>query len=90
MKSVGSDDVALCHAADGHSLVIAKLLMLPVARQALCLRSWLAAEGVRPPSKVRLFEALRQVRETHNDRSAVTAAKSAAGARTSFCVTAIL
>ena len=67
MKSVGSDDVALCRAADGHSLVIAKLLMLPVARQALCLRSWLAAEGVRPPSKVRLFEALRQVRETHND-----------------------
>ena len=67
MKSVGAEDVARCLDKMGHALVISKLLNLPLARQALAMRSWLAAEGVRPPSKVRLYEALRQVRETHSD-----------------------
>lgn len=67
MKSVGQDDVALCRAETPRSLVIARLLSLPIARQALCLKSWLAEEGVRIPSKARLYEALRQVRETGSD-----------------------
>ncbi len=67
MKSVGAEDVERCRDKAGHGLVIAKLLNLPLARQALAMRSWLVAEGVRPPSKVRLYEALRQVRETHSD-----------------------
>lgn len=67
MKSVGNEDVARCRDASGHGLVIAKLLNLPLARQTVTMRSWLVEEGVRPPSKVRLYEALRQVRETHSD-----------------------
>ncbi len=67
-RSIGEEDVARCSAAGrGEALVIARLLELPLARQALCLRSWLAARGVRAPSKVRLEDTLRQVRETHND-----------------------
>lgn len=67
MRSVGGEDVESCRAEIPHALVIAKLLMLPVVRQALCLRSWLQSEGVRPPSKARLLECLRQIRETHSD-----------------------
>ena len=67
MRSVGGEDVESCRAEIPHALVIAKLLMLPLVRQALCLRSWLQSEGVRAPSKVRLLECLRQVRETHTD-----------------------
>jgi tRNA(Ile)-lysidine synthase len=67
-RGIGEEDAVRCQSPDnGRALVIAKLLALPLARQSLCLRSWLAAQGVRAPSKVRLDDTLRQVRETHND-----------------------
>lgn len=67
LRSVGSNDVRRCMAEAPHALKIGSLLKLPISRQALCLRSWLLAEGIRPPSRARLSEALRQVRETQGD-----------------------
>ena len=50
-----------------HGLSVYRLLELIPARQAWCLRAWIAAEGLRPLSKARLDDLLRQVRETHSD-----------------------
>ncbi|MCF0253149.1 MAG: tRNA lysidine(34) synthetase TilS [Duodenibacillus sp.] len=61
LRSVSADDLAAC-AGEGGSLVIARLLALAPSRQPLCLRSWLASQGVQPPSKARLDDLLRQVR----------------------------
>lgn len=67
LRTVGATDVRRCQAETPHALKIGALLKLPVSRQSLCLRSWLISEGVRPPSRARLTEALRQVRETQGD-----------------------
>ena len=68
MRSVGGEDVQSCISTEvPHAIVIARLLMLPVERQALCLRSWLASEGIRAPSRSKLTEALKQIRDTHGD-----------------------
>lgn len=65
MRSIGSDDVDRCRAGNG--LSIAAVLSLPVARQALCIRSWLTEHKVRAPARSRLTELLRQIRQTHSD-----------------------
>lgn len=68
IHSVAAEDVAHClDAAHPHAMKITALLELPIPRQALCLRAWIASEGVEPPPRATLIEALRQARQTHSD-----------------------
>lgn len=68
LKSVARSDLELCRSeANPRGLSVYRLLELIPARQAWCLRAWLAAEGLKPLSKARLEDLLRQVRETHSD-----------------------
>ncbi|MDO5530995.1 tRNA lysidine(34) synthetase TilS [Sutterella sp.] len=68
LKSVARTDLESCRSEEHpRGLSIFRLLELIPARQAWCLRAWLAAEGLRPISKARLEDMLRQVRETHSD-----------------------
>lgn len=67
LNNVGHDDAVACLAEDGKGLVIGKLLALPLERQALCLRSWLARNELRAPSQVKTLDILRQLRQTSAD-----------------------
>lgn len=68
LKSVAATDLERCRSEEHPSgISIFRLLELIPARQAWCLRAWLSAEGLRPISKARLEDMLRQVRETHSD-----------------------
>ena len=67
INTVGEDDCARCRAGTDRTLNIAKLLALPVARQSLCLRSWLTAAGLRAPSLSRTRDILRQLRDSRTD-----------------------
>ncbi len=68
LKSVARADLEACRSETmPHGLSVYRLLELIPARQAWCLRAWIAAEGLRPLSKARLDDLLRQVRETHSD-----------------------
>ena len=68
LKSVARSDLEACRSETmPHGLSVYRLLELIPARQAWCLRAWIAAEGLRPLSKARLDDLLRQVRETHSD-----------------------
>lgn len=70
LKSVARSDLERCRSEERpKGLSIFRLLELIPARQAWCLRAWLSAEGLRPISKARLEDMLRQVRETHSDAS---------------------
>ena len=70
LKSVARSDFERCRSEERpKGLSIFRLLELIPARQAWCLRAWLSAEGLRPISKARLEDMLRQVRETHSDAS---------------------
>ena len=70
LKSVARSDLESCRSEERpKGLSIFRLLELIPARQAWCLRAWLSAEGLRPISKARLEDMLRQVRETHSDAS---------------------
>ena len=68
LKSVARSDLDACRseAVEG-GLSVYRLLELIPARQAWCMRAWLSASGLRPLSKARLDDLLRQVRETHSD-----------------------
>ncbi|MEG0821121.1 MAG: tRNA lysidine(34) synthetase TilS [Burkholderiaceae bacterium] len=66
LRSVAEEDLAHCVGAAA-TLRVDRLLALPVPRQALVLRAWLASHGVEPPARGRLLEALRQVREARSD-----------------------
>ncbi len=68
LRSVAATDLERCRSEkDPRALNIFRLLELIPARQAWCLRAWFAQWGLKAPSKVRLTEALRQIRETHSD-----------------------
>lgn len=67
LRSVAAADLAACRGTARATLRIDRLLGLDDARQALVLRAWLAEEGVAAPSRRRLTEALRQVREARSD-----------------------
>lgn len=70
LGDLGEDDCRRCAGGKtetGEGLNIAKLLALGFERQANCLRTWLATNGVRSPSHARLTEILRQLRQTHAD-----------------------
>lgn len=68
LKSVARSDLERCRSEERpRGLSIFRLLELIPARQAWCLRAWLSEEGLRPISKARLEDMLRQVRETHSD-----------------------
>lgn len=62
LKSVARADLEACRSETmPHGLSVYRLLELIPARQAWCLRAWIAAEGLRPLSKARLDDLLRQV-----------------------------
>lgn len=68
LRSVAATDLERCRSEkDPRALNIFRLLELIPARQAWCLRAWFAQWGLKAPSKARLTEALRQIRETHSD-----------------------
>lgn len=68
LRSVAETDLERCRSEkDPRALNIFRLLELIPARQAWCLRAWFAQWGLKAPSKARLTEALRQIRETHSD-----------------------
>ncbi len=68
LRSVAASDLEACRSErDPSALNLFRLLHLIPARQAWCLRAWMHESGMRPPSKARLDEALRQVRETQTD-----------------------
>lgn len=68
LRSVSLDDLARCRdEANPHALRIPALLRLIPARQAWCLRTWMQEEGMQLPSRARLEEGLRQVRQSHAD-----------------------
>ena len=68
LHSVASEDVKAClDPARPRAMRIASLLALPTARQATCLRLWISGEGIEPPARSTLIEALRQARQTHSD-----------------------
>ncbi|HOX88707.1 MAG TPA: tRNA lysidine(34) synthetase TilS [Burkholderiaceae bacterium] len=68
LRSVAAEDLARCRdEAGAGTLYVDRVLTLPDARQALVLRAWLAEAGVSAPSRARLVEALRQVREARSD-----------------------
>lgn len=67
LRTVGQDDCAHCAGSQEGSLNIAALLSLPVARQSLCLRTWLTHSGLRAPSQARLRDMLRQLRDSQSD-----------------------
>ena len=70
LRSVAKSDLENCRSKiNPGGLAIYRLLELIPARQAWCLRAWMAEEGMELPGKARLEEALRQVRETHADTS---------------------
>lgn len=52
-------------APDGRSFSLARWRELPPARQALVLRHWLAAQGLRMPTDARLQDLMRQMRGLH-------------------------
>lgn len=68
LRSVAKSDLEACRSplVDG-GIAIYKLLTLIPARQAWCLRAWMAENGMQAPGKARLEEALRQIRETNAD-----------------------
>lgn len=68
LRSVAKSDLEACRSplVDG-GIAIYKLLTLIPARQAWCIRAWMAENGMQPPGKARLEEALRQIRETNAD-----------------------
>lgn len=68
LGSVAAADLEHCRSHEhAEALSIFRLLELVPARQAWCLRAWLAEEGIRAIPKARLEDMLRQVRETHSD-----------------------
>lgn len=67
VRSVATEDYKRCLGPQPASLVISKLLALPLERQALCLRAWLASAKLKAPSQVKTLEILRQLRDTQND-----------------------
>lgn len=70
LRSVAQSDLEACRSEENpRALSIFKLLQLIPARQAWCLRAWMSEEGMALPSKARIDDALRQVRETHSDTS---------------------
>lgn len=70
IHSVAAEDVRSCvDPAKPRAMKIASLLALPIPRQAACLRAWIAGEGIEPPARSTLIEALRQARQTHSDTS---------------------
>lgn len=70
LRSVAKSDLEACRSTENpRALSIFKLLQLIPARQAWCLRAWMSEEGMAFPSKARIDDALRQVRETHSDTS---------------------
>ena len=64
ISSIGEEDLALCAGSKPGTVAIGKLLKLSAQRQALCVRAWLAHNGIRAPTKAKLDEMLRQVRQT--------------------------
>ena len=68
LHSVAGDDMRNCRDPQRPGAIrIDRLLALPLPRQALCLREWIASEGIEPPPRSTLAEALRQARVTHSD-----------------------
>ena len=68
LRSVAAEDLAHCRGlAAAATLRVDRLLALTEARQALVLRAWLAEHGLEAPSRTRLLEALRQVRQARSD-----------------------
>ena len=70
LHTVAEEDAAKCRdPRNPRAIRIEPLLALPPERQALCLREWIAGNGIEPPARATLAEALRQARETHSDTS---------------------
>lgn len=68
LKSVAQTDLEGCRSKrNAEALSIFALLRLVPARQAWCLRAWLLERGLPPPSKAKLDELLRQLREAGTD-----------------------
>lgn len=68
IRSVAKSDLEACRSTlVKNGLAIYKLLTLIPARQAWCLRAWMAENGMQAPAKAKLEEALRQIRETNAD-----------------------
>lgn len=68
LKSVAETDLERCRSTrNPKALSIFALLQLVPARQAWCLRAWMAEHGMLAPSKARLEEMLRQLREAGSD-----------------------
>ncbi len=66
-RHVSEVDLAQCIGKKPQTLNIIKLLGLPIERQALCLRAWLAEFKLKAPSRARTVDILRQLRESQND-----------------------
>lgn len=68
LKSVAQTDLERCRSTrNPQALSIFALLQLVPSRQAWCLRAWMAEHGMAAPSKARLEEMLRQLREASSD-----------------------
>lgn len=68
LHSVAAEDVKAClDPVRPRAMRIASLLALSASRQATCLRAWIADEGIEPPARATLIEALRQAGQTHSD-----------------------
>ncbi|PVY61862.1 tRNA(Ile)-lysidine synthase [Pusillimonas noertemannii] len=66
LQEVATQDLAgLEPSQDGRSFSLARWRELSQARQALVLRHWLAAQGLRMPTDARLAELMRQMRGLH-------------------------
>ncbi len=65
ISSIGEEDLAYCAGSNPAAINISRLLKLSVQRQAMCVRAWLSHAGIKAPSKARLDEMLRQIRQTH-------------------------
>ena len=66
LEEVAAQDLAgLEPSEDGRSFSLARWRALSEARQALVLRHWLAAYGLRMPTDARLRELMRQMRGLH-------------------------
>lgn len=68
IRSIAHEDIEACRSDElPCALKLYKFLSLIPARQSWCLRTWMMQEGMRLPSKARIDDALRQIRESHYD-----------------------